>query len=437
VIAAEPMFQMPLAPRTIEETGVGGDMVLQLVTKTLHFAGELTGLELAARLGVHFAVIEPALDLLKRDRQCEIVGGALLGPPSYRYRITDAGRSRAALFLEHNQYVGHLPVALEQYQAYMQRLAETSPLTVSRSAVRQAFAHLVLSDHVLDQLGPAIASGHSLFIYGPPGNGKTVISQAIRNLLVGDVVVPHALAVEGQIIRTFDPVNHEALEDPDAHDDRLERNPTFDRRWVRCRRPLITVGGELMLQHLDLGYTASAGFYRAPLQALANGGVLVIDDFGRQHASPRDLLNRWIVPLESRVDYLTLQTGQKFQMPFEVLVVFATNLNPSDLVDEAFLRRIQYKVLAESPSVEQFAQIFENYCHARRVAFDRTLVDELIETELRPRNIRLRGCQPRDLIEHALALATYLDQPRALTLELLAASCTTYFLNEEQDVATA
>src|SRR5262245_32078738 len=353
------MFQMPLAPRTIEETGVGGDMVLQLATRTLHIAGELTGLELAARLGVHFAVIEPGLELMKKDRQCEIVGGALLGAPSYRYRITDAGRSRAALFLEHNQYLGHLPVALEQYQAYMQRLAEDAPLTVSRSSVRQAFSHLVLSDHVLDQLGPAIASGHSLFIYGPPGNGKTVISQAIRNLLVGDVAVPHALAIEGQIIRIFDPVNHEALEDPDAHDDRLERNPTFDRRWVRCRRPLITVGGELMLEHLDLGYTSSAGFYRAPLQALANGGVLVIDDFGRQHASPRDLLNRWIVPLESRVDYLTLQTGQKFQMPFDVLVVFATNLNPSDLVDEAFLRRIQYKVLAESPSVEQFTKIFE------------------------------------------------------------------------------
>src|SRR5262249_25116907 len=259
----------------------------------------------------------------------------------------------------------------------------------------------------------------------------------IRNLLVGDVAVPHALAVEGQIVRIFDPVNHEALEDPDAHDDRLERNPTFDRRWVRCRRPLITVGGELMLEHLDLGYTSSAGFYRAPLQALANGGVLVIDDFGRQHASPRDLLNRWIVPLESRVDYLTLQTGQKFQMPFDVLVVFATNLNPSDLVDEAFLRRIQYKVLAESPSVEQFAQIFENYCQARQLPFDRALLDELIDTELRPRGIRLRGCQPRDLIEHALAVASYLDRPRALTLELLAESCATYFLNEEQDVATA
>ncbi|PWT81982.1 MAG: AAA family ATPase [Blastocatellia bacterium] len=437
MIAAEPMFQMPLAPRTVEETGVGGDMVLQLVTKTLHFAGELSGLELAARLGVHFAVIEPALELLKKDRQCEIVGGALLGAPSYRYRITDAGRSRAALFLEHNQYVGHIPVALEQYQAYMDRLAENSPLTVSRSSVRQAFSHLVLSDHVLDQLGPAIASGHSLFIYGPPGNGKTVISQAIRNLLVGDVAIPHALAVEGQIIRVFDPVNHEALRDPDADDDRLERNPTFDRRWVRCRRPLITVGGELMLPHLDLGYTAAAGFYRAPLQALANGGVLVIDDFGRQHASPRDLLNRWIVPLESRVDYLTLQTGQKFQMPFDVLVVFATNLNPSDLVDEAFLRRIQYKVLAESPSVDQFALIFENYCHARHLAYDRALVNELIETELRQRGVRLRGCQPRDLIEHALALASYLGQPRTLTLDLLSASCATYFLNEEQDVATA
>ena len=358
----------------------------------------------------------------------------MLGAPSYRYRITDAGRTRAALFLERNQYVGALPVPLAHYQAYMRKFAAEATLLATRPAVRAAFSKLVLSDRVLDQLGPAIASKHSLFIYGPPGNGKTVISQAIRNLLHGEIAIPHALAVEGHIIRMFDPVNHEEVAS-DEDGERLDQEATVDRRWVRCRRPLLTVGGELTLDSLELGYSESAGFYRAPLQAMANGGVLVIDDFGRQHASPRDLLNRWIVPLESRVDFLTLQTGQKFQLPFDVLVVFATNLKPSELVDEAFLRRIQYKIFAESPTREEFIKIFQNYCRDQQLLFDESLVQALIDSELRPRKVALRGCHPRDLIDHALALAAYLGRPRKLSLDLLSAACATYFVEDDEVAA--
>jgi len=422
----------PWAPKTVEQAGLSHDLVMQLVAKTLHLAGELKGVELAARLGVPFSVLEPSLDLLKRDRHCEIVGGAILGAPSYRYRITDAGRQRAALFLEHNQYVGKIPVPLDQYVAYMRRFAAETSFRVSKPAVREAFSKLVLSDRVLDQLGPAIASRHSLFVYGPPGNGKTVISQAIRNLLLGEIFIPHALAVEGQIVRLFDPVNHEPLPEPTVTFT-LEQEETTDQRWVRCRRPLITVGGELTLDALDLSYSQSTGFYRAPVQTVANGGVFVIDDFGRQHATPRDLLNRWIVPLESRVDFLTLQTGQKFEVPFDVLVVFATNIKPAELVDEAFLRRIQYKVLAESPTPEAFIRIWENYCRDAHVPFDRALVETVIETEIRPRNIALRGCQPRDLIEQALALGRYLDRSRNLTLDLLSTACASYFIDEREE----
>src|SRR4029079_13420377 len=210
-----------------------------------------------------------------------------------------------------------------------------------------------------------------------PGNGKTVISQAICNLLHGDMAIPHAISVEGHIIRVYDPVNHELVEVPEGSSQQLERAEVSDGRWVRCRRPLVTVGGELTLDALELGYSPSTGFYRAPLQVIANGGVLVIDDFGRQHVSPRDLLNRWIVPLESRADYLTLQTGQKFQMPFKVFAVFATNLKPGDLVDEAFLRRIQYKVLAESPTLDEFVRIFENYCDAKEIPYVARAAEEL------------------------------------------------------------
>ena len=426
---------MPAAPRRWEDAGLSPDLILQIVTKTLHFAGELRGTELAARLGVPFFVIEPTLELLKTERHCEIVGGSLVGAPAYTYRLTDSGRVRAALFLEDNHYVGALPVPLEQYQAYMARFAAQHSVEVTRELVKVAFSHLVLNRRVLDQLGPAIAAWHSLFIYGPPGNGKTVIAQAIRNVLHGELAIPHALSVEGHIVRLFDPVNHERVdEDPDEAG--LEEHHPFDRRWVRCRRPLVTVGGELTLNALELGYSEAFGFYTAPLQALANGGVLLIDDFGRQAASPRDLLNRWIVPLESRVDYLTLRTGQKFELPFNVFVVFATNIKPSELVDEAFLRRIQYKVLAESPTPAEFTEIFRNYCASKQLPFESSIADYVITKEIRPRGINMRGCHPRDLIEHALAIAKYLDQPRQLTTSLLSEACASYFV-EDRDVASA
>ncbi|PYR50683.1 MAG: AAA family ATPase [Acidobacteria bacterium] len=435
MIEVDAGLRQPVAPRTCEEAGVSEDLVLQLVTKALHFAGESTGIGLANRLGVPFTVIESSLNLLKRDRQCEIIGGAgsVLGPPSYRYRITDAGRTRASLFLDHSQYVGHLPVPLVQYSAYMRQFQSEVQVAAKRASVRKAFSKLVLNDRVLDQLGPAIASGHSLFIYGPPGNGKTVISQAIRNLYVGGLCIPHAIEVEGQVVRIFDPVNHEPVNgyQPDGEQQGTGFEvDTVDRRWVRCKRPLVTAGGELTLDSLELGFSEAAGFYRAPLQMLANGGVLVIDDFGRQHATPRDLLNRWIVPLESRVDYLTLRTGQKFELPFAVLVVFATNLRPGDLVDEAFLRRIQYKVYCESPTVDEFSRIFADCCEARGLSYDPALVHSLIATELQPRDVHLRGCQPRDLIDKALALASYLDRPRGLSLDLLSAACASYFVDD-------
>ncbi len=430
------ILPFPPAPTKPEDTGVSLDLILQLTLKTLHFAGELTGTELASRLGVRFPIIEPALDSLKMQHQCEIVGGSMLGASSYRYRITDGGRTRAALFLEHSHYVGSLPVPIAQYQKYMRDFERAAPRSANRERVRQAFSRLVISDRVLDQLGPAVNAHHSMFVYGPPGNGKTVISQAIRNLLDGDIAIPHALEVEGEIIRFYDPVVHEALPDEAPQDNGFDAGPSLDRRWVRCRRPLVMVGGELTLDSLELVHNPVSGFYRAPVQAIANGGVLVIDDFGRQQCAPRQLLNRWIVPLESRVDFLTLKSGQKFELPFVVLMVFATNIRPAELVDEAFLRRIHYKVFAESPTVADFAQIFENYCGERGVPFERQVVDELLQGYFRPRQIPLRGCHPRDLIEQALSLAEYLGQPPQVTGTLLRAACDSYFVDDAEAAPT-
>jgi hypothetical protein len=425
----------PPAPLTLEASGLSLDLTIQLVVKLLHFSGELQGTEIASRLGVPFGVVEPAIDAIKRLHQCEICGGSLIGGPSYRYRITDAGRARAQLFLASNQYVGAAPVPFAQYRRYLERYREIAPRAVTRGRVRDAFAHLVLSDRVLDQVGPAVAAAHSMFVYGPPGNGKTAIAQGVRRLLDGEIAVPHAIEVEGEIIRLFDPVHHERIEDPGTAAS-LACEHGRDARWIRCRRPMVMAGGELTLESLELSYSTGLGFYTAPVQAIANGGVLVIDDFGRQRCSARDLLNRWIVPLESRVDFLTLRTGHTFALPFLVLVVFATNIRLAELVDEAFLRRIHYKVFAESPTVADFKRIFENCCRERAVPYDEAIVDRLLLEIYQARRRALRGCHPRDLLDQVLAHAAYRRVPPRLTTELLEAACASYFADDPDTTAT-
>jgi len=422
----------PPAPATLAQAGLPLDLVQHLLLKTLHLAGELTGLELGRRLGLGFPAIEPAIDTLKAQHLCTIAGGSAVGAPTYRYRISAIGRERALALLAGSRYAGVAPVPLGHYRAYMAGFQQAVSLRASRDDVRRAFSHLVLSQHVLDQLGPAVNAGHSLFVYGPPGNGKTVISQAIRNLLPGHIWIPHAVDVDGQTIQVFDPVNHEPEPLPEVGFGLEARDP-YDRRWVRCRRPLVTAGGELVLESLELAFDPVSGFYRAPLQLAANGGVLVIDDFGRQRCSPHALLNRWIVPLETRVDHLTLQTGHKMAVPFAVLPVFATNLRPSDLVDEAFLRRIHYKVFAENPTPEAFRQIFRDVCLSRGLAYDDAMPDHLLRHVFPERGIEPRACQPRDLVDHALSLARYRGEPLALTATLLEAACDGYFIDRDPE----
>ncbi|MGQ0732328.1 MAG: ATP-binding protein [Acidobacteriota bacterium] len=426
---ARPTVNVGREPQTLQEAGLSIDLVSQLILKTLHFSGEISGGLLASRLGLSHTAIEPLLQHLKFTHLCEVTGGGVLGGPSFVYRISDAGRARALLYLEQSHYVGVAPVPFSHYEDYMRNFARSMPRTATRPRVKEAFGHLVLSDRVLDQLGPAVNGAHSLFVYGPPGNGKTVIAQAIRNLLDGIIAVPHAIEAEGQIIQLFDPIVHEPIA-RFVDENAIDLGEGADQRWVYCRRPLVTVGGELTTDSLELSFSPTAKFYKPAVQLTANGGVLVIDDFGRQKCSPVDLLNRWITPLESRVDYLTLQTGQKLPVPFVVLVVFATNLKPTDLVDEAFLRRIHYKVFAENPTLDDFKQIFERCCHERDLPFEGSLVDHLLATYYEPRTLLPRGCHPRDLIDQALSLADYRGEPRRLTDELLEAACTSYFVDD-------
>jgi predicted ATPase with chaperone activity len=419
---------VPTAPRTLQESGLSFDAVAQLALKTLHLAGEQTGVELSDRLGLRYSVIEPVMQHLRTTYLCEVAGGGLVGGPSFTFRITDGGRTRAMLFLEQSRYVGVAPVPFAHYESYMRSFDRQVPRSVTRAQVQMAFSHLVLSDRVLDQLGPAVNGGHSLFVYGPPGNGKTVIAQGIKNLLEGDIAIPYAIDYEGHLVQVFDPVIHETR--PRLVADDMDAGDPPDGRWLQCRRPLVTVGGELQLSSLELSHERQSGFYRSPVQLAANGGVLVIDDFGRQRCSVVELLNRWITPLESRTDYLTLTSGQKLPMPFVLLVVLATNIKPADLVDEAFLRRIHYKVFAENPTVADFKNIFARCCRDRHLECDEALVDRLIADQFRRRGIALRGCHPRDLIDHALSLANYLGEPPVLTDALMRGACDSYFLDD-------
>jgi len=280
-----------------------------------------------------------------------------------------------------------------------------------------------------DLLGPAVNAGKSLFLYGAPGNGKTVIAEGIGRALGSNMHVPHAIDVDGQTITMYDPVSHISTSTTGASHS-VVAAAAHDRRWEQIVRPVVVVGGELTLEQLDLTFNPIAKFYEAPIQMKANGGVFVVDDFGRQRIPPRDLLNRWIVPLESRVDFLTLHTGRKFEIPFNVFIIFATNLKPESLADEAFLRRIPYKIRAKNPTGEEYSRIFEINCRRRGMKFDAVMVEYLQRKYYQPRKLQMRGCHPRDLVEHVVDMCRYQQREPAITRELLDAACASYFLEE-------
>jgi hypothetical protein len=416
------------APATLADTGLSADMVMQLFMKAL-YSGEANGMALAERLRLPFTILEPLIERARTEQLIDVRGASGTGAATYRYNLTDGGRNRARQFLDANSYVGPAPVPLAVYVEVMNAMRAARGF-VSRDRIAQGFENLIVERAVFEQLGPAINAGKAVFLYGPAGNGKTVLAEGMGRTLGGEMHIPHAVDVDGQIITLYDPINHRALEAEGSGQPSIIAAAARDRRWIKIRRPVVTVGGELTLDMLDLTFNPISKFYDAPIQMKANGGVFLVDDFGRQRMRPEELLNRWIVPLESRVDYLTLHTGKKFQIPFDVLIVFATNLDPQSLADEAFLRRIPYKIAITNPSVEQFTRIFELDCHKRGLQFHPVIVAYLFRRHYRPQNRPMRSCHPRDLLDQITALCRFDGREPVVTRELLDKACEAYFLDE-------
>jgi hypothetical protein len=429
--SAKPATPMPPAPpATLAETGLHPDTLSQLLLKTL-VAAEANGTQLAEKLCLPYSVLDSLLQHARVEKLIEVRGTSGAGSAGYRYSLTDLGRERAMQFFELSRYVGPAPVPLAQYNAYV-RASMAARLYIERERLSGGFQNLIVNRTMLDRLGPAVNSGKSLFLYGAPGNGKTVIAEGIGRALGDEIHIPHAIDVDGQTITMLDPVNHIILGTGGRSGDSVITTSSLDLRWEKIRRPVIVVGGELTLEMLDLTFNPIARFYEGPIQLKANCGVFVVDDFGRQRIPPRDLLNRWIVPLESRVDFLTLHTGRKFETPFNVLIIFATNLKPESLADEAFLRRIPYKIQAHNPSLEEYCQIFELNCKRRNLQFDPVMVEYLNRKYYQPRRLQMRACHPRDLIEQVVDMCRYEGRTPAISRDLLDAACANYFLEEAE-----
>jgi predicted ATPase with chaperone activity len=457
---AAPESAIPTPPETLAETGLPGEVVAELLLKALYGRGTVGATQLSEIVGLSYLIVDEQLHELQQRRQAGVVGGTGRGRKTYRYELTQAGRVRAQEALAASQYVGPAPVPLEQYLAQVERQSRRGS-RITRDQLREAFADLVLSPEVIGALGPAVNSARALLLYGPSGSGKTLIAETLAAALGGTIYVPHAVLMEGQIVSVYDPVYHhpaaeeveeedgdepvtpawaapeEVRDEPADAEEAGEEEPAvawfvpvvgYDRRYVRVKRPAVVTGGELSLEQLDLQQDPRTHLVQAPVQLKANGGVLIIDDLGRHRVPARSLLNRWLVPLEKKVDYLTLPTGEKVTVPFDCLVIFTTDMNLGAMLDSAFLRRIPFKIRMPEPTRAQWEEIFRRQCWEKRVPYRADAPDRVFHDYYEGRGIAPRSCHPRDLLECLCATASFLGVEPALSPDLLEQVCESYFV---------
>ena len=409
-------------PESVSELDVRQSILEDLLLKVVYVSGSLSILELCEKLLLSFTVTNQLLERLRTDSLCMVTG---MSGNIAQIAITAQGRARAAELQALNQYWGTAPVSLDSYVRQV-RQQSVQKVEVHAAQVRRAFAHLVIDREMLNQFGAALNSGSSILLYGPAGVGKTTIAEILSRVIAEDEVwIPYAIEVDGQIITVYDPAIHKRMQakEPGNH----------DLRWVLCQRPAVLVGGELTTDMLDLQFNPVSKFYTGPMQLKANNGVLIIDDFGRQRMRPDELLNRWIVPLDRRIDFLSLIGGKKIEVPFEMLVVFASNLEPEKLVDPAFLRRIQTKIRIGEASNEQFCEIFRRVASDMQVPFDAEIPNDLIDFVHNTPGQELRSCYPRDILNQVCWAARYENKRPYLDRAALMRAVDAYFPKKTQD----
>jgi hypothetical protein len=415
----------PAIPATLEETGLTQNLLNQLLLKHGYFIDTFSIREMALDLRVGVQIVEGLIAYLKGQnlvfvRPRDKVNKKVRLSMEMYYSLTEQGKNFAEQALEANRYVGPAPVPLEDYWDWVE-IQTIHQVKVKMARLREVFADFEMSPGLLDKIGPAVNSGRSIFLFGPSGNGKTVMSTAIGHAFDDTVYIPYALYVYGQIVRLFDELNHQPVSTNGE-------GPRHDPRWVPCKRPVVIVGGEMTEDSLELRFNPLLKFYEAPHQLRANNGVFIIDDFGRQKMSPRQLLNRWMYPLETRQDFCCLHTGQQFAVPFDQLIIFSTNLNPHSLADEAFLRRIRHKIFIGYVTPKQYQSIFRRVCQEYQIDFDEDIVRDMMNRYYVATSRPLSACHPRDLVENLVDRARFLGQRPRLDAEDLEYVCQTYFV---------
>jgi hypothetical protein len=411
----------PLKTNNVTQTGIEPGIITDLILKHCLFLKTFTIEHLTNKTKLSFSIINHIINDLRKDNFIEIVkGDTSFATSLYEYRMTDSGINRALQIMEECRYVGPAPVSLDEYR-YAIEIQTIKAIEVTFEDLKKTFSDIVVGDEQIKTYGSAINSAKPIFLYGPAGNGKTTIAESIGHSLPGEIYVPYSVLVGNQIIVVYDQVNHKAVDSKESVDH-------LDKRWIKINRPVVLAGGELTLKTLDLDFNPDSKHYEAPLQMKANNGLFIVDDFGRQVVDAQTLLNRWIIPLDRQTDYLTLHTGMKFEIPFDQLVIFATNLPPKKIADEAFLRRLRYKIKIDYPTIEEFRQIFKNICTSNKITFNEDAFNYLTD-KYKSSQRKISCCHPRDLIDQIIDFAHFRQKPPKITKDSIDKTWEHYFVD--------